>query len=138
MTEKPCARWIWCYLLLNLFLRFPPPPHPSFLSSDTTRVHRGGVGGGGGGVRLTHTISSSTYSMTSWAASNEARKESMQRHRAFYNHLITLLHRAAGITAKRKACVWVGGGGDPYFFSWKLRPNAHFRCRTEKYETAVN
>lgn len=39
--------------------------------------------------------------MTSWMASNEARKESTQRHRAFYNHLITLLHRAVGLTRKK-------------------------------------
>lgn len=88
-----------------------------------------GVGCGGGGF---NNIQQHLF-MTSWMAKNEARKESTQRHRAFCNHLITLLQRAVGLTEQE-----VGEEGDSYSLSWKRCLNAHFRCRSEKYETKEN
>lgn len=89
---------------------------------------RGGVGGGFNNIQQ-HLF------MTSWMAKNEARKESTQRHRAFCNHLITLLQRAVGLAEQE---VGERGGGDSYSLSWKRCLNAHFRCRSEKYETKEN
>lgn len=53
--------------------------------------------------------------MTSWMAKNEARKESTQRHGAFCNHLITLLHRAVGL-AEKGGSAREGRGGTPIPF----------------------
>lgn len=99
-----------------------------YLSSDAIFVHRGK----GRERRRAPTISSNTYSWHHGWLRNEARKESTQRHRAFYNHLITLLHQAVGLTKRREK------KKTSYSFSWKRCLNAHFRCRSEKYETKEN